>query len=80
MDDFFSSIINSYVLPANQMLEYVDTEDWVYLIVGTENGHARLHAKPPGTKESFRTISRALGQIPIMSQIPTMNQSSGDLC
>ena len=55
------------------MLEYVDTEDCFYLIVDTESGHATPHAKPPGTEESLRGISRALGQIPIM------NQSSGEL-
>lgn len=58
MDYFWaaSENINSYAVPANQLLEYVDTEDRFYLIVGTESGHVRPHGKPKGTKEILHII------------------------
>lgn len=61
------------------MMEYLDIENWFHLRVSTESGHAKPQAKPCGTEESLPLISRALGQIPVMSQIPTMNLSSGEL-
>lgn len=66
---------NSYVLPSNHMLESVDTDDCFYLVIGTEVGYVRPHEKPPETEASLCSISWALDQIPIISQIPVMNQS-----
>lgn len=61
------------------MLECVDADDCFYLVMGTDISYVRLQEKTPVTEESFCSISWALDQIPVMTQIPVMNQLSGEL-
>lgn len=47
--------------------------------MGTDTGYVRLQEKTPVTEESFCSISWALEQISVTTEIPVMNQLSGEL-